>query len=145
MNRRRGYSLLELLLVLVIASILMSVALPAYRQVAIRAHRVVGKAALMEVLARQERYLLNHKRYSTSLAALGLEDDYYIGPTSTSVDGGEAVYKIELALLEGEFSGARAVPVNGQRGDRQCGTYTLDSRGLRGVIGSYAGQPGLCW
>ena len=42
---------------LAMASVLMLVALPAYREVVLRAHRVAGKVALMDVINRQERHL----------------------------------------------------------------------------------------
>jgi type IV pilus assembly protein PilE len=140
-----GFSLLELLLVLAIASVLMCIALPGYREVAIRAHRVAGKVALMDVVARQERHLLNHKRYGASLDELGLGPNYYIGPTAEMVSEESAVYRVELALEDGVFSGVRAVPWNSQRRDTDCGTFTLDRRGSRGVLGSHAGQPDRCW
>lgn len=145
MTRQRGFSLLELMLVLVILGVLLCIALPAYQQVVVRAHRFVGKAALMEVMARQERYLLNHKRYGSNLAELGFGDEYFVGSSVNAVSAVEAVYKLELAITEGDFSGARAVPLNGQRQDSQCGILTLDRWGVRGVLGRYSEQPGRCW
>ena len=145
MKRERGFSLMELLLVLAIASVLLLAALPAYREMVFRGHRMVGKLALMDVINRQERHLLNFKRYSTSLAALGLGQDYYVGPTAEAAGEEDAVYRVELALEDGEFQAVRAVPWNGQRRDTDCGTYTLDRWGSRGVLGLYANQPGRCW
>lgn len=145
MKGKGGFALLELLLVLAIASVLTGIALPAYREVVMRAHRVGARVALMDVVARQERHLLNHKRYSTNLAELGLGPDYYIGPTAEMASEGSAVYRVELALEDGVFSGVRAVPWNSQRRDTDCGTFTLDRWGSRGVLGSHAGQPDRCW
>ena len=136
---------MELLLVLVIASVLMLVALPAYREMVLRAQRTAGKVALMDVINRQERYLLNFKKYSTSLAELGFGPNYYVGPTAEVASVEDAVYRVELALEEGVFQAVRAVPLNGQRRDIDCGTFTLDRWGGRGVLGMYAKQPGRCW
>lgn len=141
----RGFSLLELLLVLAMISVLMLVALPAYREVALRAHRVAGQVALMDVLARQEQHLLNFKRYATSLAELGLGSEYYVGPTAETTSEAGAVYRVELALEQGLFQGARAVPRNSQSHDTDCGTFTLDRWGGRGVLGAYTLDPARCW
>lgn len=143
MTPYRGFSLLELLLVMAIASVLLAVALPAYQQAVVRAHRMAGKAALMEVASRQERYLMNHKRYSTSLVDLGLASEYYVGPTAAATGESRAVYRVELALQDGDFASVRAVPWNGQRRDADCGTLTLDRWGRRGALG--VGDPVLCW
>jgi type IV pilus assembly protein PilE len=140
-----GYSLLELLMVLVIVSVLIGIALPAYREVMHKSHRLAGKVALMDVLARQERHLLIHRRYGASLPDLGLSADYYVGPTAETASKEAAVYRVELSLEQGEYRGARAVPWNNQRRDTRCGTFTLDHRGGRGVLGAYANQPDRCW
>ena len=140
-----GFSLLELLSVLAIASVLMLVALPAYREMVVRAQRVAGKVALMEVINRQERHLLNFKKYSTSMTELGFGSDYYVGPTADVASEDDAVYRVELALEEGVFRAVRAVPWNAQRRDTDCGTLTLDRWGGRGVLGTFATQPGRCW
>ncbi len=145
MRAAPGFSLLELLLVMAIASVLLAIALPAYQKVVIRAHRVAGKIALMDLAARQERYLLNHKRYSSSLAELGLAQAYYVDPTAQASGESAAVYRVELALEDGVFAGARALPWNRQQRDTECGTFTLDRWGRRGVLGTAAGQPARCW
>jgi type IV pilus assembly protein PilE len=141
----RGHSLLELMLVLVVISILLSVALPGYRQLVLRSQRVAGKIALMEVLALQERHLLNYKRYGASLAELGLQEEYYVGSTAGATGPAKAVYKLELAFEEGGFVGAMALPRNAQLGDSQCGTLSLSRWGVQGVSGSFRNQPDLCW
>lgn len=141
----RGFSLLELLIAVAIVTILLSIALPAYREVVLRAHRVAGKVALQDVVIRQEQYLLNHKHYSSNLAGLGYGPDYFVGPTAEEVGESRAVYRIELGLEQGAFESVRAVPWNGQRRDTDCGTLTLDRRGKRGVSGGNSGRPELCW
>lgn len=132
-------------MVLVIASVLFSIALPAYREVVLRSQRLAGKVALMDVAVRQERHLLTHKRYGASLPDLGLSADYYVGPTAEAASKASAVYRVELSLEQGVYRGARAVPWNNQRRDTRCGTFTLDHRGGRGVLGDYADQPARCW
>ena len=61
----RGFSLIELLVVVVIVAILGLVAIPSYRQYNIRAQRTEAKTALLRLAANQERFYLQNNSYST--------------------------------------------------------------------------------
>jgi len=67
----RGFSLMELMITLVVIGILMSFALPAYREYMIRANQAAAKAVLMEVSSRQEQYLIKAGAYSSSYTVAG--------------------------------------------------------------------------
>lgn len=59
-----GFSLMELMIALVVIGILMSVAVPSYREYMLRANQAAAKAILMEVSSRQEQYLVRAGAYS---------------------------------------------------------------------------------
>lgn len=78
MNFRKhteGFSLLELLVVLVIVGILSSVAYPSYLDSVRQANRSEAIAELQGILAAQERYFLANKEYATALSSLGFGGD----------------------------------------------------------------------
>ena len=56
-NGSRGFSLVELMMVIVIIAILASVAVPGYRDYVQRAQRVDATAALLRIAAAQEKAL----------------------------------------------------------------------------------------
>lgn len=141
----RGFSLPELLVSLAILVILLGIALPGYRQSVIRANRSVGKLALMEVAARQERYWQQNRSYSASLSALGLADPHYLDGTAEPVARERAVYEIRLDWVEGQYRGISAVPLNGQADDRDCATLVYGRLGQREVTGGYRAAPQRCW
>ena len=70
-----GFSLLELLVVMVIVGILSSVAYPSYLDSVRQANRSEAIAELQGILAAQERYFLANKEYATALSSLGFDND----------------------------------------------------------------------
>lgn len=63
-NHSRGVTLIELMIVIVVVSILASIAVPSYRQYVLRTHRAEGKTAIMQAAAAQEKFYLQHNRYA---------------------------------------------------------------------------------
>lgn len=137
--------MLELLLVLVILAILLTVALPGYRQSVLRANRAVAKLTLLEVAARQERHLQTHKRYAASLVPLGFGENYFIDGAASPVAAEAALYRIALLLEEDRYSGVIASPQNRQLADAECGSFIYRLDGQRQVSGRWRGDPGRCW
>jgi len=140
-----GFTLIEMLVVLIIASILLLVALPGYQRVILKSARATARTALTGVLARQEQYFINNKHYASDLAALGLPSPYYVDRQAQPVDAGRAVYQIDLVQASGNPVGVSASPVNTQLADSACMAYSISHRGERAVTGRLANSPGECW
>ncbi len=128
----RGFSLLELLIVLVVAGIIASVALPAYQEHARKARRAEGHAALYDSASRQEEFFLNNKTYTTTVGAGGLnalsptENGFY----AITVDAPTAACPINRCYQ------LRATPQGNQASD-SCGALTLDFDRIK--------NPTNCW
>jgi len=71
-RRVRGFSLLELMGVLVIIGVLTAIAWPSYQNYVIRANRSAAQSFMMSVAARQEQYILTNRSYTTTIGAGGL-------------------------------------------------------------------------
>jgi type IV pilus assembly protein PilE len=140
-----GFSLLEMMVALVVAGILFFVALPAYQHAVLKSTRAAARAALLEVMARQEQYFVNHKRYAVDLAALGLSEPYHVDNRGGASNPANASYRIRLEIAEGEYAGARAEPLNRQAGDQGCMAFSLSRLGVRTVSGALSASPGECW
>ena len=71
-RRVRGFSLLELMTVLVIVGVLAAIAWPSYQSYVIRSNRAAAQSFMMSVANRQEQYILTNRSYAASTAALSL-------------------------------------------------------------------------
>lgn len=65
----RGFTLIEMMIVVVIVAVLAAIALPAYTQHVVRAARVQAQAELLELAGLQEKIFLNSNSYSPSVTA----------------------------------------------------------------------------
>ena len=118
-----GFTLIELMIVIVIVAVLMGVALPAYRDQVIRGHRAAAKAEMLEIANRQQQYLLANRIYATGLSTIA-----YSGPPdvlakytfsmSSVVNSGSPYFEVK----------ATPQPGGGQEND---GWLTLDSLGVK--------------
>jgi len=145
-NTQSGVTLIELMTVVVIVSILASIAIPSYRSYLIRTQRTDAKTALLQLRAAQEKFYLQNNRYTNEVtkpvAELGL------GLRDTSDNG---LYQIAVTLgtvvapMSDQAYTATATPVpeRGQKDDTKCLTLTLNDVGLRGSSGP--GGTDYCW
>jgi type IV pilus assembly protein PilE len=145
---QRGFTLIELMIVLVIAGILFYVALPAYQNSIIKSNRSVGRGMIMDVASRQEQYFINNKAYTDDLTKLGYDaDPFYINDQAdrSATSGNQAIYKIDLNLLSTLAYSVTATPVPGSRQakDNRCQAFTLSSAGAK--TNSGPGAVSECW
>lgn len=133
--RQRGVTLIELMIVVVIVGILASVAYPSYQQYILRSKRSEGKALLMDIVARQERFYFDNNRYTDDLTDLGFASE---NPSSA-----EDNYEASVAEGEsGEIETSYAITVTPVFDDSECGALILDSRGTQS---SSNGELERCW
>ncbi len=65
----KGFTLIEVMIVVAIISILSAVALPAYSKYLVRAKRVAAQSSMLDLANREEQFLLANRGYA-SLATL---------------------------------------------------------------------------
>src|SRR5437870_7024999 len=90
----RGFSLTELMVVLVIIGVLVLLALPKLLPIVTKAKTTEAKLMLKQVYTLEQSYKFEHDHYSSALAEIGFEQDKLIS------QGGQARYKIEIASAD---------------------------------------------
>jgi len=134
-GKSKGFTLVELLIVLAIVAILAAIAYPNYSRYVERTRRADGRELLMRIAAAQERFYTNRNRYTTDVAAdLGLgttsEKGYYIA-RAAFVGGNDQTYVLT------------AVPQSPQDSD-SCKELTINNTGFKDAP-SDTGANGVCW
>ncbi len=140
-RRHHGFTLIELMIVVAIIAILAAIAYPSYVEQVRKGRRTDARNALLDLAARQERFMSTNNTYATTPGNLGYGGAAF--PVDVSSDGA-VYYQITLNANATTFT-ATAAPVNAQSADK-CGSYTLNELGVRGITGNNANvTSNACW
>ena len=128
-----GFTLIELIMVLAIVGVILSIALPSYKQSLYKARRAEAKTLLLDLATRQEQLMLDTSTYTTDLTQLGysgnedLEDNRVYSAKLNPCTSGT----IETCYL------LTATPIkNSEQGnDKNCTSFSLDSFGKKTATG----------
>ena len=130
MKDAKGFTLIELMIVVAVVGILSMVALPQYQQYVIRGNRAAAEAFMMDVANRQKQFLLDARSYAPDLATLTMT-----APTNVSNNYNVTVSAPVVAGAPPTFT-VTATPVAGSK-QANDGTLTLDDLGTKLPVGKW--------
>jgi type IV pilus assembly protein PilE len=152
MKKHSGFTLIELMIVVVVLGILASITYPNYMESVRKSRRADAKGALMGFANAMERHFTETNSYCNAAATTVGSCTDATGVPKTSiyssqspVDGGTAFYNLRVGSATATTFTLTAAPTGPQTGDK-CGTLTLAHTGAKGITGQATGiTVADCW
>ena len=136
----KGFTLVELMVVIVIVAVLAAIAIPGYTSQIRKSRRTEARNALLDAAAREERFYATNNYYTVTGTDLGygaalpvnVGNNYYrLSGTCTIVNTRCTDYKLT------------AQAINAQLKDTACTALTLDQTGSQTATGT--ATTATCW
>ena len=144
MQKVRGFTLIELVIVMLVAVLLTTLAVSAYSKQARKSHRYDAVTAITNIMALQQRWRASHATYGT-LAQVGTglgtsTGGYYTLTMETPPSSGSCTVG-----TKSNFNSFRitATPTSSQASDTGCATMVLTN--MCGVITKTSTGGDTCW
>ena len=134
-KKLKGFSLIELMVVVAIIGILATIAYPSYQQHIIRSWRATASGCMLTLAQNMERQFTANMTYLAAVPPLG----------GCRTENGMATrYNISLAAAAtANTYTIQAVPQGAQVSDTLCGTLSINQIGTRAETGT--GTVQQCW
>lgn len=140
----RGFSLIELMIVVAVVAILATLASGSYRNYMLRTNRTEGRMALLAIQAAQERFFLQNNQYAQDMATvIAPANAGGLGVSNLSAAGvtPSGNYTISFAAVTANTYTIQAVASGQQVHDTAaCLTFSVDEQGNRAPADSTG-----CW
>jgi len=135
-RRAAGFTLVELMIVVLIIGILAAIAVPSYQNYVMRTHRGAAKACMSEYAQFMERRYTTNMTYVGTAPVLGCASE-------SSLNLRYTISAAVVAPTQRTYT-VTATPIGVQlAADTKCGVLTVDDKGARGETGT--GSLADCW
>ena len=146
-NKQCGFTLIELMIVVVIVSVLVAIGVPSYQNYVMRSKRSVAKTALLDVASKLETFRMDNKGYTADVTDLNIPGGANVANFSVDDNNrmfGDAIvgtiYTITVTNPSATQYTLSAAARGSQAGDADCQTMTINH------LGTKTSAPGAdCW
>ena len=138
-NKTRGFTLIELMIVVAILGIIAAVGYPSYLEHVKKSRRAEGMGHLLELADRMERFYSDKGTYAGATLGTGASD---IFPATT--DDGHYTLSFVGALDNVSFTISATPTPKGKQNTDKCHTFTMTSLGVKSVSGGSLSADD-CW
>jgi len=148
-NPNKGFTLIELMIVLAIIAIIATIAIPAYQDYITQARRADAKSGLLSLQLAQEKLRANCAFYAQNIGANNVCGVDSAGTTvAASITSPDAIYDLVIDAATNITYTLRASPIVGgaQRAqDNECADFSINESGVTLVSGDWIASPERCW
>jgi type IV pilus assembly protein PilE len=149
-TRERGFTLIELMIVVAIIAVLAAVAYPSYLEQINKGKRAEAKSIVLQGTQWLERFYAENFRYDKNTADVAVTDPSQFGRFAQSPATGGANYTIAVAAAQATYT-ITATRAGSMLNDK-CGDLRITNLGLKTAInfnsGKYANSDAAvaaCW
>ncbi|MES2296742.1 MAG: type IV pilin protein [Pseudomonadota bacterium] len=126
--KRKGFTLVELLIAMAIVGILAAIAIPSYQKSVVRSKRVSTQEFMLELANRQTQYFADTRSYGSRNAAGSVDDLHMTVPTAVSAQYTITAVPDNAAVPPTYLITATPVATGSQVSD---GALTIDHKGAK--------------
>lgn len=144
-NKIRGFTLIELMVVVAVVGILASIAYPSYNSAVLKGRRAEGRVALVELMQQQERYMTQRNTYlEFTQATVAVPFKKYSGDSGS----GSAAYllKAEACSVADPIQQCVKLTASPVKSDPEVNSLTFTSTGVKDCTGTAKSTNfKMCW
>jgi type IV pilus assembly protein PilE len=136
-----GFSLIELMIVLVILAIVVAIAVPTYNLEMQQSRRTEARTAVLELAGREEKYFSTNNSYTNDPTLLGYAP---VGSGAEFPQSTGTYYQIAVPAVTATTYLITATPSAGslQNSDTACTSFSVDQLGNQTATGTLGNA---CW
>ena len=140
MNKEKGFTLIELMIVVAIVAIIAAIAVPSYQDAVRKGKRADAVAALSRLQLAQEKLRGSCALYANVLSSSATADNCTTRTLAFSTSSEQGYYALSISAATGNSYTLEADPQNSQSGDSACNPMTITYSGGATIKG-----PAGCW
>ena len=154
-GRMKGFTLIELMIVVAIIAIIAAIAYPSYINSVVKTKRAAAEGCLSQYANYMERYYTTNMRYDQSSATPAVANPMVGNPvpaaaaldcSSAANSGADYTFSVTAPTAAPTTYTVTAAPTGAQATrDTKCGTLTINQLGTRTDATGVAGGSPDCW
>lgn len=128
--RRKGFTLIELMIVVAVIGILSAIAWPSYQNYVRRSERSKAQQLMLEISNKEQQYIVDARLYTATIGTGGLNIGNHDGWTCAAACTNPR-YTVTVTLTAGPPPGFTITADPGSTGQSSDGVMTLTSTGTK--------------